>query len=292
MFATACNFLRGDVPTAFSRAEPLLAIRYFRQMRWGSRASLVECSDGALYVLRTADRTQEPNRLANEYLGTALCEAVGLPVPGTRSVLITESFLTQSSNSAFGTPNGFSPPSPGLHLGSHFLGERDNTSRVLQVLAPSHILRITNRESFLGMYLLDVATNCCGRRQALFVRDAGIFNLMAYFVDHGQMFGGALWDGFGDKCLPLHTQKSVYLGLWDQSEVDTWIAILQRSVPSKLMEAVTNVPQSWFVGDVASLTESVCRRLDQLPDLAYEYALREAKCFGVRPRDQHGVFAY
>ena len=75
---------------------------------------------------------------------------------------------------------------------------------------------ITNREAFLGMYLLDVWANHQDNRQAIFRRNS-TNDQEVCFIDHGYMFGGPEWNFQGSQGKlgsALHLEMAVYTYLW------------------------------------------------------------------------------
>ncbi len=259
----------------FEDREPVFAVRCFRKLRGGSQATLIECSDGAPYVLKLNGNPTGPNTLANEVLGSTLATSLGLPTAKLVPVRVTEAFLSSNPQLAFKTDTRSYSALPGTHLGISFVGDIQVSSSVFQVLTPSHIQRIVNRECFLGIYLLDIAANHQDHRQALFVREGNLFSLRAVFIDHGQMFGGSYWSNSEDRCLPLHRNSSLYRGLWNELDVSTWITRLQERVPTTLEQSIPIVPRGWFDGNTTVLRDSFLRRLARLSQIAHQYRLAE-----------------
>ena len=66
-------------------------------MRGGSQASLLECDDGDFYVTKMVGNPQGPNVLANEWIGNAIARSVGLRVPHSTVVSISDDFITCQS---------------------------------------------------------------------------------------------------------------------------------------------------------------------------------------------------
>ncbi|MCU1248987.1 MAG: hypothetical protein JWQ49_2016, partial [Edaphobacter sp.] len=58
----------------------LSANKYIRKMKGGSQSILVQCDDNRFYVVKMAGNPQGSNILANEFLGSVIARAVGLPV--------------------------------------------------------------------------------------------------------------------------------------------------------------------------------------------------------------------
>ena len=58
--------------------SPLTAVRFVRRMRGSSQACLIQCDDGDYYVVKFANNPKGPNLLANEMLGSLLCDSIGM----------------------------------------------------------------------------------------------------------------------------------------------------------------------------------------------------------------------
>ena len=64
----------------------LSANKYIRKMKGGSQSILVQCDDNRFYVVKMAGNPQGSNILANEFLGSVIAHAVGLPVAECRVI--------------------------------------------------------------------------------------------------------------------------------------------------------------------------------------------------------------
>src|SRR5947209_12423 len=69
---------------------PVEAVQHVRRMRGGAQAHLMRADDGHFYVVKFQNNPQHLRVLANELLATRLAEAVGLPVPVTKVIDVSE----------------------------------------------------------------------------------------------------------------------------------------------------------------------------------------------------------
>src|SRR6202041_450155 len=102
---TACSmcFLRGDATRSAveyaatcsdwaAKGIPVavMAIQQIRRMRGGAQSHLMLASDNNLYVVKFSNNPQHIRVLANELLATRLAEAVGLAVPPSEVIEVSD----------------------------------------------------------------------------------------------------------------------------------------------------------------------------------------------------------
>jgi hypothetical protein len=143
-----------------------------------------------------------------------------------------------------------------------------NGDEVREAASPTRIDRITNREAFLGMYLLDIWANHQVNRQAIFRRSFGNTQEVC-FIDHGHIFGGPEWNFQDNLGSALHLEMAVYTDLWQDEKIALWISRFQSVIPEALISATQSIsiqPQ-WYQGDLAELTDRLTDRLANLAEL-------------------------
>jgi len=74
----------------------VLAVQAIRRMRGGAQSQLMLGADGHLWVVKFQNNPQHLRVLANELIATRLAEAVGLSVPATDVVEVTEWLIANS----------------------------------------------------------------------------------------------------------------------------------------------------------------------------------------------------
>jgi hypothetical protein len=251
----------------FHSSGVLSATQCVRKMRGGSQPNLIQCDNGQYYIVKMTENPQGPNVLANEWLGGFLGKAAGLPVAEGDLVYLSDSFIDDDLGLWFETPTGRRRPKAGLHYGSRLVGEPYGGNRPMEYISRSRVEAITNREVFLGMYVMDVWANQQDNRQAILVADPDMLGFKAIFIDHGHMFGGPNWNFLERPGIACHMESSLYSELWHTDVVAGWISHFENVIPSALSLAISLVPLGWYNGDIGALQEDLLRRLEDLPRL-------------------------
>jgi hypothetical protein len=117
------------------------------------------------------------------------------------------------------------------------------------------------------MYLLDVWANHQDNRQAVLKGNPEDNTREAFFIDHGQMFGGSNWNFEKKTCFALHLEAAVYTNLWHDEQVTLWISRFQDVVPKLLSKIGDSMPPDWYDGDLSELIHWLSDRLTILPEL-------------------------
>jgi hypothetical protein len=244
----------------------LSANKYIRKMKGGSQSILVRANDGRHYVVKMTDNPGGPNLLANEHMGSHVAKAVGLPVAEAKGICLSDSFIDSHPDLWFELPSGVRRPTKGVHFGSLFVGQTSGPDRPTEYISPSRVSMITNREAFLGMYLLDVWANHQDNRQAIFRRSSTNAQEVC-FIDHGHMFGGPEWNFKENPASALHLERAVYSDLWQDEQVTFWISRFQTIIPGVLTSIVPSMADEWYTGDLNELHRRLADRLLRLPKL-------------------------
>ncbi|WP_353072130.1 HipA family kinase [Tunturiibacter gelidoferens] len=244
----------------------LSANKYIRKMKGGSQSILVRANDGRHYVVKMTDNPIGPNLLANEHMGSLVAKAVGLPVAEARGICLSDSFIDSHPDLWFELPSGVRRPDKGMHFGSLFVGQTSGPDRPTEYISPSRVSMITNREVFLGMYLLDVWANHQDNRQAIFRRSSTNAQEVC-FIDHGHMFGGPEWNFKENPASALHLERAVYNDLWQDEQVTSWISRFQTIIPGVLASIIPSMANEWYTGDLNELQRTLIDRLLRLQKL-------------------------
>jgi hypothetical protein len=245
----------------------LSANKYIRKMKGGSQSILVQCDDNRFYVVKMAGNPQGSNVLANEFLGTVIADAVGLPVAEGKLIHLSDYFIDSEPEMWFELSSGRKRPNTGLHFGSLLVGQPSGPERPSEYICRSRVNTIANRDAFLGMYLLDVWANHQDNRQAVLLRRPWDDTQEIFFIDHGHMFGGSEWSFQERPGVALHLESSIYTDLWDDDIVFSWISHFQTVLPDVLSRAASVIPSQWYNGDLGSLLDGLIHRLSVLAEL-------------------------
>lgn len=225
---------------------PPSAVRFVRSMRGGAQCVLVECTDGAQYVVKSPNNPQGANVLFNEALGTELMRSLGLPVPDWRPIYISSDFLNTNPGAYFETSSGRSQKSPGLHFGSLYVAPE--VSNVYEILPKSWLRRVVAREEFLRALVLDLWVCNRDRRQALFlpIEEGPGSPLRAVFFDNGHMFGGPEWT-FNDQITrSLYADLDIYDDLLEENCVWTAVNEVAAISMSTMIALTRHIPAEWL----------------------------------------------
>ena len=258
--------LKKKLTSNVRNVQPLQALSLVRRLIGSSGPSLIRANDGALYVVKTWGNRMHPNALANEFLGSAVCAAVGLPIPQSRPITLSPEFLDSANLSVL--YEGYAhKPAPGLHYASSFVVPPPDKAFLIEHVGRNLVKFVGNRRDFLGMYLLDVCFMHRTRRQAVFEKAKDGPGSRAIFVDHDQMFGGSNWDF--ETALPDHAHRtaSLYHGLLVQKDVNSWLRTFGASLLPAIDSAVKRLPSEWYAGDLTSLQAWLHHRIERLPTL-------------------------
>jgi hypothetical protein len=79
----------------------LSANKYVRKMKGGSQAILVQCDDDRFYIVKMGGNPQGPNVMANEFLGSVIAGAVGLPVAESMAIHLSDHFIDSEPDICF-----------------------------------------------------------------------------------------------------------------------------------------------------------------------------------------------
>src|SRR5437588_12359031 len=98
----------------------ILATQHVRRMRGGAQSHLMRCDDGDFYVVKFQNNPQHRRVLANELLATRLAERVGLPVPQTRVIEVSDWLIEHTTDLRVQAGNSAERCEAGLQFGARF----------------------------------------------------------------------------------------------------------------------------------------------------------------------------
>ncbi|MDP9040223.1 MAG: phosphatidylinositol kinase [Acidobacteriota bacterium] len=248
----------------------VLAVQAIRRMRGGAQSQLMLGSDGKLWVVKFQNNPQHTRVLANELIATRLAEAVGLTVPVTDVVEVTDWLVRNSAGMVLDLPRGKAAQcSSGLQFGSRFLGGL-MPGQVVDYLPEAQLGEVRNLHEFAGMLAVDKWTGNCNGRQAVFERKARERRYRATFIDQGFCFNAGEWS-FPDAPLRgVYARNLVYAGVTGWPSFEPWLSRIEEFDPATLWRIAEGVPPEWYGGDpgeIERLIETLLERRARVREL-------------------------
>jgi hypothetical protein len=239
---------------AFSEVLGLgvLAVQAIQKMRGGAQSQLMLGSDGKLWVVKFQNNPQHLRVLANELIATRLAEAVGLTVPASDVVEVTEWLVANSPGMTIELGrNQRERYQAGLQFGSQFVGGT-MAGQVMDYLPEQQLEEVRNLGEFAGMLCLDKWAGNCNGRQAVFSRQGKERRYKATFIDQGFCFNaGTGWKSF-----------------------EPWLSRIEAVEPGTLWEIAEAVPPEWYGGDlrvIERLMEQMLLRRGRIRELIVSF---------------------
>jgi hypothetical protein len=248
----------------------VLAVQAIRRMRGGAQSQLMLGADGKLWVVKFQNNPQHVRVLANELIATRLAEAVGLTVPASDVVEVTEWLIANSSDMQMELGRDVREKcKAGLQFGSQFVGGL-MPGQVMDYLAEPQLAEVRNLAEFAGMLALDKWAGNCNGRQAVFDRRARERKYRATFIDQGFCFNAGEWTFPDSPLRGVYARNSVYLGVTGWRSFEPWLSRIEDIPAEKLWTIAEAVPPEWYGGDIADieqLMDTLLKRRSRVRDL-------------------------
>ena len=231
------------------------AVQGIRRMRGGAQSQLMLGADGKLWVVKLKNNPQHLRVLANELIATKMAEAVGLTVPQSDVVEVSEWLVGNSPEMMVELGRGRRERcEAGLQFGSQFVGGL-MPGQVVDYLPESQMDEVRNLAEFAGMLVLDKWTGNCNGRQAVYERKTREKKYRAIFIDQGFCFNAGEWT-FPD--LPLRgvfQRNQVYAKVTGWESFEPWLTRVEEFAAEKLWKIAEQVPPEWYGGDLATIEQ-------------------------------------
>ena len=251
-------------------------------MRGGAQSQLMLGADGRLWVVKFQNNPQHLRVLANELIATRLAAAVGLPVPETEVVEVTE-WLIANTGDLYVEPRVGRRERcrAGLQFGARFVGG-ERPGQVFDYLPEEQLSDVRNLQSFAGVLALDKWTGNCNGRQAVFSRRGRERRYSATFIDQGYCFNAADWNFPDSPKRGVYGRNCVYeeVSGWDSFE--PWLGRIETLDPDHIWAIAETVPPEWYDGDdsgLERLMEELLRRKSRLRELIDAFRLSDRAPF-------------
>ncbi len=248
----------------------VLAVQAIRRMRGGAQSQLMLGADGGLWVVKFRNNPQGERVLANELIATRLAEAVGLTVPKTDVVEVSEWLVANSPEMQLDLGRGVRARcAAGLQFGSQFVGGL-MPGQVVDYLPEAQLGELRNLDEFAGMLALDKWTGNCNGRQAVFARKPRERKYRAVFIDQGFCFNACDWS-FPDAPLRgVYPRNAVYAGVTGWDSFEPWLSRVEELRAETVGTILEEVPPEWYGGDLGAaerLLEQLLKRRGRVREL-------------------------
>jgi len=248
----------------------VLAVQAIRRMRGGAQSQLMLGADGRLWVVKFQNNPQHVRVLANELFATRLAQTVGLTVPSSDVVEVTEWLIANTADMHVEMPRGQREKyRAGLQFGSQFVGGL-MPGQVVDYLPEQQLDEVRNLQEFAGMLALDKWTGNCNGRQAVFDRKPRERKYRATFIDQGYCFNAGEWTFPDTPLRGVYARNQVYAGVTGWMSFEPWLSRMETMEAETLWAIAEIVPPEWYGGDTAvieRLTEQMLVRRGRLREL-------------------------
>ena len=234
-------------------ALAVLAVQAIRRMRGGAQSQLMLGADGKLWVVKFQNNPQHVRVLANELIATRLAAAVGLTVPVSDVVEVTEWLVTHTQEMYVELAHGQRARyAAGLQFGCQFVGGL-MPGQVVDYLPEPQLEEVRNLGEFAGMLCIDKWAGNCNGRQAVFERRPRERRYRANFIDQGFCFNAGEWT-FPDAPLRgVYQRNTVYGGVTGWESFEPWLSRIEAMEAGTLWSIAEAVPPEWYGGDTATI---------------------------------------
>ena len=248
----------------------VVAVQTIRRMRGGAQSQLMLGADGQLWVVKFQNNPQHRRVLANELIATRLAEAIGLTVPKSDVVEVSDWLIRNSPGMTVELGKGERELcAAGLQFGSQFVGGL-MPGQVVDYLPEPQMQEVRNLAEFAGILALDKWTGNCNGRQAVFERRPRERRYRAIFIDQGFCFNAGEWSFPDSPLRGVFPRNQVYARIAGWSSFEPWLSRIERFEADRLWAIAEEVPPEWYGGDIGCierLMEQLLTRRTRVRDL-------------------------
>ena len=250
------------------------AVQAIRRMRGGAQSQLMLGADGNLWVVKFKNNPQHLRVLANELIATRIAEAVGLSVPKTDVIEVSEWLIANSPEMLVDLGRGAREQcAGGLQFGSRFVGGL-MPGQVVDYLPETQMDEVRNLAEFAGMLAVDKWTGNCNGRQAVFERRPRERKYRATFIDQGYCFNAGEWT-FPDAPLRgVFARNQVYARIRGWDSFEPWLSRVEEFSADILWKVAEEIPPEWYGGDpgvIERLMETLLHRRSRVRELIGQF---------------------
>jgi len=249
-------------------------------MRGGAQSQLMLGADGKLWVVKFKNNPQHLRVLANELIATKIAEAVGLSVPPSAVVEVSEWLVRNSPEMVVELGRGKREScAAGLQFGSQFVGGL-MPGQVVDYLPEAQMDEVRNLAEFAGILAVDKWTGNCNGRQAVFERRPRERKYRATFIDQGFCFNAGEWSFPDPPLRGVFARNQVYAQVTGWDSFEPWLSRVEGFTAETLGKIAEQVPPEWYGGDgrmIERLMETMLGRRPRVRELigAFRASSRE-----------------
>jgi hypothetical protein len=222
-------------------------------MRGGAQSQLMLGADGQLWVVKFKNNPQHLRVLANELIATRIAEAVGLTVPKSDVVEVSDWLIRNSPSMVVELGRGVREVcAAGLQFGSQFVGGL-MPGQVVDYLPEPQMDEVRNLNEFAGMLAVDKWAGNCNGRQAVFERRPRERKYRAVFVDQGFCFNAGEWNFPDSPLRGVFPRNQVYARVRGWDSFEPWLSRIEEFPAERLWAIAEEVPPEWYGGDLADV---------------------------------------
>jgi hypothetical protein len=247
-------------------------------------------SDGNLYVVKFQNNPQHLRVLANELFATRVAEAVGLSVPATDVVDVSEWLVENTPELYVDRGREQERCHGGLQFGSRYVGGL-MPGQVVDYLPDEQLAQVRNVAEFAGMLVIDKWTGNSNGRQAVFHRKPRERRYTATFIDQGYCFGAGDWELREAPLRGVYARNLVYADVTGWESFEPWLSRVETMAAEEVWAIAESVPPVWYGGDqreIERLTELLLMRRTRIREAIvqfWESGRRPFPKWGERERD-------
>lgn len=229
----------------------VVAVQAIRRMRGGAQSQLMLGADANLWVVKFQNNPQHRRVLANELIATRVAEAIGLTVPKSDVVEVSDWLVRNSPGMVVDLGRGVRERcAAGLQFGSQFVGGL-MPGQVVDYLPEPQMDEVRNLAEFAGILALDKWTGNCNGRQAVFERRPRERRYRAVFIDQGYCFNAGEWSFPDSPLRGVFPRNQVYARVTGWSSFEPWLSRIETFDAEKLWAIAEEVPPEWYGGDLS-----------------------------------------
>jgi hypothetical protein len=248
----------------------ITAVQGIRRMRGGAQSQLMLGADGNLWVVKFKNNPQHMRVLANELIATKIAEVVGLSVPESDVVDVSEWLVRNSPDMVVEPGRGRREMcAPGLQFGSRFIGGL-MPGLVVDYLPEGQMAELRNLREFAGMLVVDKWAGNCNGRQAVYERRPRERKYRAVFIDQGYCFNAGAWTFPDSPLRGVFARNLVYQAVTGWESFEPWLTRVEEFSAEALGKIAEKVPVEWYGGDpvvLERLLETMLERRGRLREL-------------------------